>query len=174
MHEELPLLNLPSKFALLAVVLQCFGCSAHAMNGVASPCLATESTLIEHDAISGDRSIEMLEDGVLFAKALENMRRDEKTSLEAQQLAKHHRNVLVRAVREEGVVEDLTCGLSLCMGSVTSPSQSSHDVWNRRLVNDPAARRYGAVHRVEPLGDHFQHRFVFSADPAVAAIFMRE
>lgn len=137
-----------------------------------SPYLPTESALIQHGGISGDRSIEMLEDTTMFAKALERMRADERTSLEAQALARHHGNVLQRAVGSQGVVEDLTCGLSLCLGAVTARSEADHDAWHDRLVKDPAARRYGAVHRHQPVGDQLQQRFVFSADPAVAAIYM--
>jgi hypothetical protein len=140
-------------------------------NPEASPYLATESELIVHNSISIDMSNEMLEDNALFSSALERMRDEERTSAEAQQLARHHREVLERAVGELGVVEDLTCGLSLCIGSVTSLTQADHEAWSRRLVKDPAARRYGAVHSYEPVGDQLQHRFVFSTDPAVAALF---
>lgn len=139
---------------------------------VASPYLSTESTLIEQDALSADRADEILEDRALFAKALERMRDDEKTSMEAQDLARHHRSVLVRAVGSQGVVDDLACGLSLCIGAVTAHSREHHDAWHGRLVKDPAARRYGAIHWIEPVADQFQKRFVFSADPAVAAIHM--
>ncbi|MFL9583805.1 hypothetical protein [Stenotrophomonas sp. AB1(2024)] len=127
--------------------------------------------MIVHNSISIDMSNEMLEDNALFSSALERMRDEERTSAEAQQLARHHREVLERAVGELGVVEDLTCGLSLCIGSVTSLTQADHEAWSRRLVKDPAARRYGAVHSYEPVGDQLQHRFVFSTDPAVAALF---
>jgi hypothetical protein len=139
---------------------------------IASPYLSTESTLIEQDALSADRADEILEDGALFAKALERMRDDEKTSMEAQDLARHHRSVLVRAAGTQGVVNDLTCGLSLCIGAVTAHSREDHDAWHGRLVKDPAARRYGAIHWIEPVADQFQKRFVFSADPAVATIHM--
>lgn len=136
------------------------------------PYLATESAFIEQNGISGDKSDDMLGDLAQFSKALERMRHDEGTSAEAQDLARHHRIVLERAVGEQGVIEELTCGLSLCLGSVTSLSESDHDTWNARLARDPAARRYGAIQRIEPVGDQFQNRFLFSADPSVAAIFM--
>lgn len=142
-----------------------------AANTEASPYLATESELIVHSSLSIDVSNEILDDNALFSRALKRMRREEGTSAEAQQLARHHREVLERAVGELGVVNDLTCGLSLCIGSVTSLTQADHEAWSRRLVKDPAARRYGAVHSYEPLGDQLQHRFVFSTDPAVAALF---
>ncbi|MBT2767175.1 hypothetical protein J7J08_05960 [Stenotrophomonas sp. ISL-67] len=140
-------------------------------NPEASPYLATESELIVHSSISIDMSNEMLVDNALFSSALERMRGEEMTSVEAQKLATHHREVLERAVGELGVVENLTCGLSLCIGSVTSLTQADHEAWSRRLVRDPAARRYGAVHSYAPVGDQLQQRFVFSTDPAVAALF---
>jgi len=134
--------------------------------------LSTESVFIEQDSLSSGRSDEVLKDPALFSKALMNMRGDEITRQDAQNLALHHRSVLERAVGSEGLVEDLTCGLSLCMGLVTSASRADHDAWSARLAKDPAARRYGAVHRIEPVGDQFQNRFVFSADPAVASVIM--
>lgn len=137
----------------------------------ATPHLGTESQLIVQNAISVDMTLELLEDSALFSSARERMRSEESTSAGAQQLARHHRDVLERAVGELGIVDDLTCGLSLCMGAVTSLSQAEHEAWSRRLVNDPAARRYGAVHSYMPVGDQLQHRFVFSANPAVAALF---
>lgn len=140
-------------------------------NPEASPYLATESELIVQDSISIDMSKEMLVDNALFSSALERMRGEERTSVEAQKLATHHRDVLERAVGELGVVDDLTCGLSLCIGSVTSLTRADHEAWSRRLVKDPAARRYGAVHSYAPVGDQLQQRFVFSTDPAVAALF---
>ncbi len=143
-----------------------------AQDSAISSFLATESTLIVEDSISIDRSREMLEDNALFSSALASMLDEEKTSTEAQRLASHHRDVLERAVGQLGVVEDLTCGLSLCIGSVLSLTQADHEAWSRRLVKDPAARRYGAVHSYEPMGEQLQHRFVFSADPAVAALFL--
>lgn len=202
----------PCRFALVAVVLQCMGCTAQVVDdknpsemrmapdswqdqrgeGVATrpgnepssvpampltladaiPYLPTEFTFVEQDGLSGDKSDEVLESQMIFLKTLEKMRGEEKTSMEAQDLARHHRDVLERAVGEQGVVDELTCGLSLCMGAVTSPTQADHDTWNSRLVKDPAARRYGAVHRYEPVGDQLQNRFVFSADPAVGSLFM--
>lgn len=142
-------------------------------NPEASPYLATESELIVHQSISIEMSKQMLEDNARFSSSLERMRSEERTSVEAQQLARHHREVLERAVGELGVVDDLTCGLSLCIGSVTSLTPAHHEAWSRRLVKDPAARRYGAVHSYEPVVDQLQQRFVFSTDPAVAGLFSR-
>lgn len=139
-------------------------------NPEASPYLATESELIVHHSISIEMSKKMLEDNARFSSSLERMRSEERKRVEAQQLARHHREVLERAVGELGVVDDLTCGMSLCIGSVTSLTQAHHEAWSRRLVKDPAARRYGAVHSYEPVGDQLQQRFVFSTDPAVAGL----
>jgi hypothetical protein len=148
---------------------------ARPVGGVtASPYLPTESTFIDQSGISGDRSEEILENSALFSKALDGMRGDEATNVEAQELAQHHRRVLERAVGEQGIVNDLTCGLSLCMGSVTSRTTAEHEDWSGRLVKDPAARRYGAIHKYEAVGDQVQNRFVFSADPAIAALVLRQ
>jgi hypothetical protein len=90
--------------------------------------------------------------------------------MEAQDLAKHYRNAIERAVGAQGVVEDLTCGLSLCMGSVAARSRADHDAWAERLYENPEAVRHVTLHVFEVNGDRLQNRFLFSTDAAIKAI----
>lgn len=135
-----------------------------------SPYLLTESAFIEDGAISTESSDPILESRALFSRAFDRMREDEKKSLEAQDLAKHYRTALERAVGMQGIVEDLTCGLSLCMGLVSAKTREDHDGWDDRLYEDPSAVRHVILQTIEMSGDRLQNRFLFSTDSAIKAI----
>ncbi len=143
---------------------------AAAQRPSASAYLVTESAFIVHGAISSERADPLLESMALFSKAMQSMREDERRSMEAQDLARHYRNALERAVGEQGVVADLTCGVSLCMGLVSAPSLADHDAWQERLYEDPAAVRHVTLHALEKNGDQLQNRFLFSTDSAIKGI----
>jgi hypothetical protein len=137
-----------------------------------SPYLVTESAFIERGGISSETTDPILESRDLFSKTFERMSEDEKKSMEAQDLAKHYRNALERAVGDLGVVEDLTCGLSLCMGSVAARSRVDHAAWAERLYEDPDAARHVILDVFEMNGDRLQNRFLFSTDSAIKAIVL--
>lgn len=90
--------------------------------------------------------------------------------MEAQDLARHYRSALERAVGVQGVVEDLTCGLSICMGLVSARSRADHDAWDERLYEDSSAARHVILQAVEMNGDRLQNRFLFSTDSGIKAI----
>ncbi|MFL9583806.1 hypothetical protein [Stenotrophomonas sp. AB1(2024)] len=138
----------------------------------ASPYLATESEFIERGGISSEWADPFLESRELFSSALQRMSEDERRSMEAQDLARRYRNALERAVGAQGVVEDLTCGLSLCMGSVSSQSRADRDAWAERLYEDADAVRHVTFDVFEMNGDRLHNRFLFSADAAIKAIVL--
>jgi hypothetical protein len=132
--------------------------------------LPTESELIEEAGISAAISDEIVESQDAFSKALRRISSDENSSMEAQDLAKHYRSAFERAVGTSGAVENISCGLSICIGSVTAGSIADHDAWLGHLQEDPGAETYGFIEAIERNGDQFQSRFVFSTDPAINAI----
>lgn len=134
------------------------------------PYLPTESALVEKDGISANLSDEIVESQDAFSEALLKMARDEMKSMEAQDLARHYRGAIERAVGKNGAVENLSCGLSVCVGSVRAVSIAAHDAWLSRLQEDPGADTFGFIEAIERTGDQFQSRFVFSTDPALKAI----
>lgn len=138
----------------------------------ASPYLATESEFIERGGISSEWADPFLESRELFSSALQRMSEDEGKSMEAQDLARRYRNALERAVGAQGVVEDLTCGVSLCMGSVSSRSRADRDAWAERLYEDADAVRHVTFDVFEMNGDRLHNRFLFSADAAIKAIVL--
>lgn len=138
----------------------------------ASPYLATESEFIDRGGISSERADLFLESRELFSNALQRMSEDEGKSMEAQNLARRYRNALERAVGTQGVVDDLTCGVSLCMGSVSSRSRADRDAWAERLYEDADAARHVTFDVFEMNGDRLHNRFMFSADAAIKGIVL--
>ncbi|MFI8718741.1 hypothetical protein ACIGHF_12785 [Stenotrophomonas sp. NPDC077464] len=100
------------------------------------------------------------------------MSEDERKSTDAQDLAKLYRNALERAVGAQGIVQNLACGMSLCMGSVSSQSRADRDAWAERLHEDADAARHVTFDVFEVNGDRIQNRFLFSADPSINAIVL--
>jgi hypothetical protein len=134
--------------------------------------LPAESAFVAQHGISASLTDQVIESRDEFARVLKEMSNDEMRSMEAQDLAKLYRRMLERAVGTESAVEDLSCGLSVCMGSVRAGSLADHDAWLARLGEDPAALRYVFMEAIEHTGDQFQSRFVFSTDPALKAIVL--
>ena len=132
--------------------------------------LATESEFIQQGGISTEWADPVLESRELFSTALRRMSEDERKSMEAQDLTKRYRRALERAVGAQGVVENLTCGLSLCMGSVSSQSRADRDAWAERLYEDADAVRHVTFDVFDMNGDRLHNRFLFSADDAIKAI----
>jgi len=134
--------------------------------------LATESEFIKGRGISAEATDPLLESKELFSIAFKRMSEEESRSIEAQDLAKHYKSALTRAVGAQGVVEDLTCGLSLCMGSVSAATRADHDAWEDRLHEDPGAVRHVILQAVEMNGGRLQNRFLFSTDAGIKAIVL--
>lgn len=132
--------------------------------------LASESEFIERGGISSEQADPLLESRELFMNAIQRMREDEEKSIEAQDLARHYRSALERAVGEHDVVEDVTCGLSLCMGSVSSRSRADRDAWAQRLYEDTDAVRHVTFDVFDRYDGRLHNRFLFSADDAIRAI----
>jgi len=135
--------------------------------------LPAESIFVDREGISAEESDQILETDKSFNQALRKMSDDEKKSMEAQDLSKHYRRALELAVGTTGAVENLSCGLSLCIGSVRAGSVEDHDAWLSRLYKDPGALSYGFIETIERTGDQYQSRFVFSTDPDLKAITVR-
>lgn len=137
---------------------------------VSSGFLATEATLVADRGVSAQVATELLSSTESLAKVIQKMERDASTSPEAQDLAKHYRSAVSRAVGTDGAVESFACGLSVCAGSVRSRLDVDQDAWISRLNDDGSALMYSYVDTAERVGMVNESRFVFSTDPALNAI----
>lgn len=132
--------------------------------------LRTEESFVDHDGISTSMAMQILSSGDKLAKAIERMTADASGSMEAQDLSRHYRSALARAVGDKGDIASFACGLSICAGSVRTRTPEEGDAWRYRFLDDSAARTYGNVSDVEDLGGVYETRFMFSTDPAVPAL----
>lgn len=134
--------------------------------------LSTEESFVDQDGISTSMAFQMLSSSENLAKAIERMTADASGSMEAQDLSRHYRSAIARAVGDNGDIESFACGLSLCAGSVRTRTSDEGDAWRYRFLDDSSARTYGNVSDVEDLGGVYETRFMFSTDPAVPALII--
>lgn len=132
--------------------------------------LSTESDMVDEGKISAQKATEVLASSKSLSRTVEAMERDAAKSLEARDLTKLYRESLARAVDGAGVVDNFSCGLSLCVGSVRVRSLADQDAWSARFEQDPSARSYSFVVTSERMGDSYEQRFMFSTDPGMNGI----
>ncbi len=78
--------------------------------------LQSESALIFEGGISSQVAADLLRSGRSTSDVIDRMTQDAATSTEAQDLAKHYRSSITRAMGEDAQLERLSCGLSICIG----------------------------------------------------------
>lgn len=132
--------------------------------------LSTESDMVDEGRISAQKATQVLASSKSLSRTVEAMERDAAKSLEARDLTKLYRESLARAVESAGVVDNFSCGLSLCVGSVRVRSLADQDAWPARFEQDSSARSYSFVVTSEQIGDSYEQRFMFSTDPGMNGI----
>ncbi|MDA3306655.1 MULTISPECIES: hypothetical protein [Stenotrophomonas] len=104
------------------------------------------------------------------APDIKHLSEEAASSPEVQDLTRHYRSALERAMAQEGVLEGFSCGLSICIGLVRSGSLAGHETWSRRFALDAAAPTYSYADASEDSRMGYENRFIFSTDPALRAI----
>lgn len=132
--------------------------------------LESEERMILDTGISSDAARELLGSSMSLEKAADRMDRDAASRPEAQDLTAHYRASLLRAIGENGTLERLSCGLSICIGSIRAGTVADHEAWGERFSSDPSSRTYSFTQAFENLGASHQTRFIFSTDSALNAI----
>ncbi|MFL9583340.1 hypothetical protein [Stenotrophomonas sp. AB1(2024)] len=134
--------------------------------------LVAESKFIEYSGLSRAHAEEVLGSSAGFSRALDEMSSEAAKIMEAQDLADHYRSALTQAVGTDGAVASLSCGLSMCMGSVHTRLGVDNDQWAQRFLDAPSTRVFGHLAAVEKIGDLNESRFIFSTDPDIPGIFV--
>lgn len=132
--------------------------------------LQSESALIFDGGISSQIAGDLLRSGRSTSDAIDRMTQDAASSTEAQDLAKHYRSSITRAMSEDAVLERLSCGLSICIGIARARSNADHEAWGRRLASDTSSPTYSYAEASENLGAGYENRFILSTDPAMNSI----
>lgn len=132
--------------------------------------LQSESALIFEGGISSQVAADLLRSGRSTSDVIDRMTQDAATSTEAQDLAKHYRSSITRAMGEDAQLERLSCGLSICIGIARAKSNADHEAWGRRLASDQSSPTYSYAEASENLGSGYENRFIFSTDPVMNSI----
>lgn len=132
--------------------------------------LQSESALIFEGGISSQVSEELLRSGRSTSDAIDRLTADAASSTEAQDLAKHYRSSITRAMGDDALLERLSCGLSICIGIAQARSNADHEAWGQRLASDTSSPTYSYAETSENLGAGYENRFIFSTDPAMNSI----
>ncbi len=132
--------------------------------------LQSESALIFEGGISSQVSEEVLRSGRSTSDAIDRLTVDAASNTDAQDLAKHYRSSITRAMGEDALLERLSCGLSICIGIAQARSNADHEAWGQRLASDTSSPTYSYAETSENINARYENRFIFSTDPAVNSI----
>ncbi|MBM9923996.1 hypothetical protein [Stenotrophomonas lactitubi] len=132
--------------------------------------LLVESGFMANRGISSQTAEDLLRSSRSTHDAIDRMTIDAASSPDAQDLARHYRSSLLRAMDQNTVLERLACGLSICIGIARARSNADHEAWGQRLASDRSSPTYGYVETSEGLGAEYENRFMFSTDPELNSI----
>lgn len=132
--------------------------------------LKAESGFILNDGISSEAAGDLLRSSRTVSDAIDRMTRDAASSPDAQDLTKHYRSALTRAIGPSGVLDGFSCGLSICIGIARSRGNSDNEAWEHRLASDPSSPTYSYAEASEGIDGGYERRFIFSTDPALNSI----
>ncbi|HYQ25372.1 hypothetical protein [Stenotrophomonas sp.] len=143
---------------------------AHGIQTKSAQHLPSESGFIFNQGISSQEAQDLLQSNRSMSSAISKITQEAASSPEAQDLAEHYRASLTRAIGKDGILEQLSCGLSICIGMARTQSEDQHEAWNNRLAADRSSPMYSYVESLENVGGTYENRFIFSTDPSINSI----
>lgn len=132
--------------------------------------LQAEAELILNDGISSQAASDILRSRLSISDAIDRMTQNAAADPDAQDLTRHYRSALIRALGENGALDDFSCGLSICIGIARSRGIADHETWERSLASDPSSPTYSYAESSEEVEGRYESRFIFSTDPALNSI----
>lgn len=132
--------------------------------------LQVESGFMANRGISSQTAEDLLRSSRSTHDAIDRMTIDAASSPDAQDLARHYRSSLIRAMDQNTVLERLACGLSICIGIARARSNADHEAWVQRLASDQSSPTYSYAEVAEGIGAGYENRFIFSIDPELNSI----
>lgn len=132
--------------------------------------LRSESALMFKDGISILAAEDLLQSSRNMSDAINRMTQDAASSPDAQDLTRHYRSSLERAIGQEGVLERFSCGLSICIGIARTRRSTDHEAWGHRFASDASSPTYSYAEASEHSWMGYENRFIFSTDPEMSSI----
>lgn len=115
---------------------------------------------------------------LLFSKKFENeidrFRNESANNADALDLTELYRKILIDHLMKNKIsanLSTLTCGTTLCIGSLKNGTESEYKKWADILFKDTSVPMFGFINTTLQFGEGtWEHRFVFSADPLSGSI----
>lgn len=133
--------------------------------------LKAEVKYIGKGGIEANEVDQVLQSRDVFSSALQAIDEEGVRSLEAQDITRNVRTVMLQALGEDMTVHDLSCGLSVCMGSVKSGS-AFDDTWPHPFLDHGAIKVFGFIEAADQTEGLHERRFLFSIDPELPGIIV--
>lgn len=133
--------------------------------------LKAELQYIGKGGIEANEADQALQSRDAFSSAVLALDEEAIRSLEAQDITRHVRAVMLQALGKDVTVHSLSCGLSVCMGSVQSGS-AFDDTWAHPFLDHGAIKVFGFIEAANQVGGLHERRFLFSMDPELPGIIV--
>lgn len=133
--------------------------------------LKTELRYIGQGGIEANEVEQVLQSRDAFSSALQALDEEGVRSLEAQDMTRHVRGAMLQALGKDMIVHSLSCGLSVCIGSVQS-GPAFDDTWAHAFLDHGAMKVFGFIEAADQIGGLHERRFLFSMDPELPGIIV--
>lgn len=133
--------------------------------------LRAEVKYIGQGGIEANEVEQVLQSRDAFSSALQALDAENIRSLEAQDMTRHVRTVMLQALGKDITVDGLSCGLSMCMGSAHRNS-AFDDTWAHPFLDHRAIKVFGFIEAEDRMGSLYERRFLFSMDPELPGIIV--
>lgn len=131
--------------------------------------LPAERRLLQGDHLSAAAAEAMLKSD-RFIDRVREFEAEAARDRDAQDLTNAYRKQVEQALAE-GRLMAFACGLSVCAGSIRTPSAQAYADWSEAFASNPGAPIYSQVdYPVERAEGDYENRFVISIDPAANGV----
>lgn len=137
---------------------------------------STDRTPSEHALLAGNALAIESAERVLASRHFDRFMQvfaREATSGEALDLTALYAEAARKLLPGDGEARlvDLQCGTTLCIGRIRSRARDAYRKWSDAFGNSRSTPHYSYIDRTIALAaDEFEHRFIFSTDPAANAV----
>lgn len=145
--------------------------SAPSSNTEATGYLKAEKKYIGQGGIEANEVEQVLQSRDAFSSAMQALDEEGIRNPEAQDMSRHVRTVMEHALGKDMRVHSLSCGLSVCMGSVQK-GLAFDDTWAHTFLDHGAVKVFGFIEMADQIGHTHERRLLFSFDPELPAILV--
>lgn len=126
--------------------------------------LKAEARFLGKGGLESDEVEHVLLSREVFAGTAKALEQESVRNIEAQDMTRYVRNVIDRRLTSDMKLSSLSCGVSLCIGSVQKGSEFAKN-WSVAQLEDDALQFHAVAQSMEKIGEVYENRFLFSTDP---------